>query len=202
MLPAMASRKTLGAIALASALTILAACGDSSGTSARSHSTPTSVAGEVSPAGDIPDTQTYVPYSSPTGAYSITVPEGWARSGTGDSATFTDKYNSIRIDRASAAASPTPLSAEANDIPRLRADGATNISGARTVRRKAGRAVRITYVAKSPPDPTTGKTAPLAVERYQFWKNANLVTLTLAGAQGSDNVDPWRTVTDSFAWVP
>ena len=28
------------------------------------------------------------------------------------------------------------------------------------------------------------------------------VTLTLSGARGSDNVDPWKTITDSFAWKP
>jgi len=26
------------------------------------------------------------------------------------------------------------------------------------------------------------------------------VVLTLAGPKGADNVDPWRTVTDSLAW--
>jgi hypothetical protein len=28
------------------------------------------------------------------------------------------------------------------------------------------------------------------------------VTIVLSGAVGADNVDPWRTVTDSFAWLP
>jgi hypothetical protein len=27
------------------------------------------------------------------------------------------------------------------------------------------------------------------------------VTLTLSAPVGSDNVDPWRTVTDSFRWA-
>ncbi|MDT4904221.1 MAG: hypothetical protein QOH52_2237, partial [Pseudonocardiales bacterium] len=40
-----------------------------------------------------------------------------------------------------------------------------------------------------------------AVERYEFWKNGNEVVLTLAAPVGADNVDPWRKVTDSFAWT-
>ncbi|MEA2617544.1 MAG: hypothetical protein QOE72_3327, partial [Chloroflexota bacterium] len=47
---------------------------------------------EVNPAGDIPDNQVYVAYSLPSGAFSVRVPEGWARAGTGGAVTFTDHY--------------------------------------------------------------------------------------------------------------
>ena len=69
-----------------------------------------------------------------------------------------------------------------------------------SVTRKAGPAVLITYNAASPADPVTGKSVATAVERYEFWKGGQEVVLTLSGPQGSDNVDPWRTVTDSFGW--
>jgi hypothetical protein len=39
-----------------------------------------------------------------------------------------------------------------------------------------------------------------AVERYEFWRAGHEVVLTLSAPVGSDNVDPWRKVTDSFAW--
>jgi hypothetical protein len=39
------------------------------------------------------------------------------------------------------------------------------------------------------------------VQRYTFWKNGNQVVLTLSGAVGADNVDPWHIVTDSFRWA-
>jgi len=39
------------------------------------------------------------------------------------------------------------------------------------------------------------------VERYEFWKNGTAVIITLSSAAGSDNVDPWKTVTDSFVWA-
>jgi hypothetical protein len=39
-----------------------------------------------------------------------------------------------------------------------------------------------------------------AVERYVFWNAGSEATLTLAGPRGADNVDPWRTVSDSLRW--
>ena len=69
-----------------------------------------------------------------------------------------------------------------------------------TVHRRAGTAVRITYLAASPADPVTGKTVTDAVERYVFFHNGKAIVLTLSGAKGADNVDPWRTVTDSVRW--
>ena len=38
------------------------------------------------------------------------------------------------------------------------------------------------------------------VERYEFWRNGKQATLSLSAPVGSDNVDPWKVVTDSFTW--
>jgi hypothetical protein len=38
------------------------------------------------------------------------------------------------------------------------------------------------------------------VERYEFWRAGREVVLTLAGPVDADNVDPWRTVSDSLRW--
>ena len=65
----------------------------------------------------------------------------------------------------------------------------------------AGSAVLITYQADSAPNEVTGKVVADAVERYEFWDNGTTVVLTLSGPVGADNVDPWRTVTDSFRWT-
>jgi len=51
--------------------------------------------------------------------------------------------------------------------------------------------------------PVTTKVAwsvKLDVERYEFWRAGVQSTLTLADPAGSDNTDPWHTVTDSFTW--
>lgn len=66
--------------------------------------------------------------------------------------------------------------------------------------RKAGSAVLITYRADSAPNSVTGKVVSQDVQRYEFFNNGKTVTLTLSAPVGSDNVDPWRTVTDSFRW--
>lgn len=197
----MRRRSIFAATALAVGLTLLAACGGSSGSAGPSKSS-TTVAREVNPAGDIPDTQVYVPYSPQSGGYTVAVPEGWARTDLPNGALFTDNFNSVRVEKTAAGKAPTTLSAQADVVPQLRADGASVISGASPVVRKGSHALLITYVHDSTPDPTTGKKVALVVEQYAFWKNGTLVTLTLSGAKGADNVDPWRTVTDSFAWSP
>jgi hypothetical protein len=60
--------------------------------------------------------------------------------------------------------------------------------------------VLVTYRASSAADAVTGKRVTLDVERYEFWRNGTQVTITLSAPQGSDNVDPWKRVTESFAW--
>lgn len=155
---------------------------------------------EVHPPGDIPDNQAFVAYAG-TG-FTVTTPEGWGRSTSGSSVVFSDKYNSITVATAASAQAPTGASARASDLPAIKAAAKGFAPGAiSTVRRKAGTAVLITYRAYSPASPVTGKVALEAVERYTFWKAGKAVTLTLAAPVGSDNVDPWRTVTDSFAWT-
>jgi hypothetical protein len=140
---------------------------------------------ESSPPGDIPDNQAFVAYSPPSGLYTIKVPEGWARSETATAVTFSDKFNSITIDTAAPPAESAPCFASPN---------VTNVT------RKAGPAVLTRYQADSPADPVTGKVVRDDVERYEFSHGGTTVVLTLAGSSGSDNVDPWRIVTDSFAW--
>jgi hypothetical protein len=58
----------------------------------------------------------------------------------------------------------------------------------------------ITYRDDSPQNPVTGKVAVEDVQRYEFYRSGTEVALTLSAPVGSDNVDPWRKITDSFAW--
>jgi hypothetical protein len=145
---------------------------------------------EVSPSGDIPDNQAYVPYAVRGARLTVKVPEGWSQSAApGGSVTFTDKLNSINIRTTPAARVPSASSVKP-------------INGGRvtTVQRKAGPAVRLTYLAKSAADPVTGKRRVDAVERYLFFHKGTELLLTLAGPKGADNVDPWKLVTDSVTW--
>ncbi len=156
--------------------------------------------GDVLVPGDIPDTQKFVTYHSSDG-YHLDYPEGWAQAQSGNVVSFTDKFNSIRVEMTPAPTAPTAASAQASDMPALAASTACFQAGNVTqVTRKGGRAVLITYRADSSADSVTGKILLQDVERYEFWQAGKLVTITVASPKGSDNVDPWRTVTDSFAW--
>jgi len=150
-----------------------AACGSTSGsgsTSSTKASDPN--APEHSPAGDIPDNQAFVAYAPPGARYSVRVPEGWSRTAAGGAVSFTDKLNTVRLAQATASMAPTVGSVRTSLLPRLaRSEKGYEAGTVTTVRRKAGRAVRITYLALGRPDPVTGKARVDAVERYLFFHN-------------------------------
>jgi hypothetical protein len=156
---------------------------------------------EANGAGDIPDNQVYVAFSPPGNRFTVSVPEGWSRSTAGTATVFTDKFNSVGIDTVSRAQEPSQSSVTAEELPALQSATPGYVPGAVTsVRRSAGPAILVTYQATSPPDPVTGKSVTDAVERYEFWHNGEEVIVTLSGPKDADNVDPWRTITDSLRW--
>ncbi|MEA2827216.1 MAG: hypothetical protein QOG43_1655 [Actinomycetota bacterium] len=195
----------------------LTACGPGgSGSAAGSYPTvpgsnstcasATTVAGpnngpETSPPGDIPDDQAFVAYASPDNLYTVKVPEGWARTESATGVTFTDKLNAIDVVVVNRPAAPTVDSVRTDEVLVLAASAPCfHLGAVKTAERTAGMAVVVTYTADSSPDAVTGKVVNDDVERYEFWKDGKAVVLTLLGSAGSDNVDPWRIVTDSFAW--
>lgn len=191
-------RGFLAAAAFVAALGVAAAaCGGSSGSSG--STTPTST--DVSPAGDIPDSQAFVAFASASGGYTVQVPEGWARTDLPTGATFTDKLNSIRVESAPVAAPPTETTARTDEVPALQSLVADfKLVKITTAPRTAGDAVLILYRGSSQPDPVTGKRVTQDIDRYEFWSNGTQVTITLTSPKGADNVDSWKTVTNSFAW--
>jgi hypothetical protein len=199
----MKTRIAIGAIAVASL--VAAGCGSSSSSTA---STSTGSAKqvkpngpEVSPAGDIPDNQAYVPYSAPGTNVTIKVPEGWSRSSAAGATTFTDKLNSIAIEQGKAAGAVTVAQAKRADVPALaRSVKGFRLQSVALLQRTAGPVVRIRYLAVAKKNPVTGKGGTDAVERYLFVKSGKELVLTLSGPKGADNVDPWKIVTNSVAW--
>lgn len=167
----------------------------------------TTVAGAVDPnapevvaPGDIPDNQVFIPVTPPGAAYRVKVPEGWARSDAQGVETFTDKYNSITLRSFPASVAPTVASVRSADLSDVSSDPTFVIGDVSIVHRSAGAVILATYEIGSAPNPVTGKKALLAVERYIYFHNGTEVTVTLAGAKGADNVDPWKIVTNSFTW--
>jgi hypothetical protein len=153
--------------------------------------------------GDIPDNQVFVPYTFAPGSYTVKVPEGWPRTDASDGTVkFTDNFNSVELGVTSSAVAPSEQSARDTEVPLIQSTTpGFQLENVTTVHRKAGPAILVTYRAASPPSTVTGKSVTLAVERYEFWQAGKEAIVTLSGPVGADNVDPWRTVTDSFAWV-
>lgn len=176
-------------------------------TSTTTPATSTTLSGGVDPnapevvePGDIPDNQVFIQFASADGVYTVTVPEGWARTEAGGVVTFTDKYNSIALQSSAAGAAPTVASVTTDGLTDVASDPTFALTDVKPVTRTSGTGVLATYEIGSPPNPVTGKKALLAVERYVFFHNGTVVTMTLSGAKGADNVDPWRIVSDSLTW--
>lgn len=156
---------------------------------------------EFRPPGDIPDNQVYVDYTVPGSAVHLKVPEGWARSSSHQTTTFTDHYNSIAVTVQKASQPPTVAATEQTVVPHLRSTVSKFAPGTvTTVQRQGGSAVLTTYQLDSAPSTVTGKVVRDAVERYAFWHQGQEAILTLTGPKTADNVDPWKLVSDSVQW--
>lgn len=173
------------------------------GSSVAGGGTETALTPEQNPAGDIPDNQVFISYTSPSGGYTLQVPEGWAQTATGASATFTDKFNGIAVDATSVPSAPTAQSVQTTVVPLLERSGkAVRIVKIEQIPLPAGPTIRLTYTANSDPNPVTGKQVRLENERYIFFKNGTQAALTLWAPQGADNVDQWQQIVKSFRWTP
>jgi hypothetical protein len=156
---------------------------------------------EPSAVGDIPDNTAYIPVTFAAGPFTVKVPEGWARTDASGGTTFTDNFNSVQLLATPASSAPTTQSARDAEVPSIQSSSTNfQLGKVTTVTRKGGAAVVITYKADSAPSAVTGKVRQLAVERYEFWQNGKEAIIVLSGPVGADNVDPWKTITDSFSW--
>jgi hypothetical protein len=65
----------------------------------------------------------------------------------------------------------------------------------------SGPVILITYTANSDANAVTGKQVRLENNRYLFFSNGKVATLTLSAPLGADNVDQWARMSRSFRWV-
>jgi hypothetical protein len=157
---------------------------------------------DVGDPGDIPDTQAFIAYRPPGGGWMVNVPEGWARVDRTGGARFSDRFHAVAVE---ATLRPTaPVAEVVHAEPAVTRDGGQRVAelAVSSADRAAGRAVLGTWTADSEPNPVTTRVVRLAYERYLFWRDGIQVAITLSGPVGADDVDPWRTVTDSFRWEP
>lgn len=155
---------------------------------------------EKNPPGDIPDNQVFVTYTSPDG-FSVKVPEGWSRTAIDHGVRFFDKYDEIDAISGTAAAAPSLASVRASEIPDLQKGGhPVEVTAVKDVKLPAGRAIRISYLANSAPNPVTNKPLRLEHERFILFKDGKTVTLDMAAPAGADNVDQWQLISNSLQW--
>lgn len=158
---------------------------------------------EQNPAGDIPDSQAFVTYSSAAGGYAIDMPEGWARQEDGTNVTFSDKLHAFSVSIYCSDAAPTDATAQAEAQPGGSLQAAMpgfELVAISDIQLPVGKAVRITYRADSAPDDVTGKQHRIDVDRYELFHNGTVAVISLVSPAGSDNMDVFRHVSESFTW--
>jgi hypothetical protein len=156
---------------------------------------------ENSPPGDIPDTIAFVPYTSRRGGFTISTPEGWSRTTTPNSVTFTDKLNTVIVSWQDATSPPSVSSVKGQEVVDLRnSERAFTLGSVTAATLPAGPAVLTTYQANSEPNAVTGQQYRLDVQRYSLYRHGKEIVIGLRSPVGADNVDPWRIVTQSFTW--
>lgn len=155
---------------------------------------------EKNPPGDISDNQVFIDYGSPLG-FKIKVPEGWARRETSDGVTFSDKYNTIALAVSQHVEAISVANAKQQEIADLEKTGrAVRVTGVKSVKLPSGPAVVVSYSSNSEPNPVTEKAIREENDRYFFWQNGKMVTLTMSAPLGADNADQWDLMAKSFRW--
>jgi hypothetical protein len=184
----------VSALFVASTLTTLPAIA----APAAGHTQP--IAAEKNPAGDIPDNQAFVAFTSPLG-FSIKVPEGWARQESAGAVGFSDKYNALQVVVTARPAAPTLASLKAIEFAALaKSPKAVRIVGIQPITLPAGLAFVAHYGVNSDPNPVTNKAIRLDAATYYVWRAGKLVTLTVSAPAGADNADQWLLMARSFTW--
>ncbi|HEX9481657.1 MAG TPA: PsbP-related protein [Solirubrobacteraceae bacterium] len=197
--------------ALAAAALAAAGCGSSSSSSgarppavggAATESTPSALSAEARSAatGDIPDTQVFLTFTNSAARYSMKYPEGWTQSGSGADVTFQDKNNIVHV-----LVAPGPAATLASVTAALGKLKASTPSLTFTppaqVRVGSAQAIKATYTTHSAPDPVTGRSVTLIVDRYVLRNGARNATVDLGTQRGVDNVDAYRMMIESFRWA-
>lgn len=201
-------------LALAATSLLLASCGKSSAPA--TASAPPSASGAFAPsaaaetplpvlkgaAGDIPDTQVFITFRSASGGYSVEAPEGWARTENGNNVKFTDHFDGEQVSLSASPAAPTVDSARVRQVPAiLGSSRAVTIEVVRSAILGNGTAVIvIAYSSNSEPDVVTGKQVRLSDLTYLYYRRGTVAALTLWAPSGTDNVDQWKRISESFRW--
>jgi hypothetical protein len=211
----------LFAVAVVAVTAVLAGCGSSGSSSSTAASTPppsttattaaSSSCGSSSASsanaseaastaqGDIPDNQQFLTYKNQSSGYSISYPEGWARSGNGNNVTFQQQGNTITI-KVAPGQQPTPASVTAELKKEAASDPCLTPGTPQVTTVGPNQVVKVTYSTQGQKSPVTGQRPKINVDRYVYFKGGKVATVDLATPVGVDNVDAYRMISESFRW--
>jgi len=195
----------IASIALGLVGLVFAGCGSSSSssTTAGGGAAPggtSTTETQAAAAGDIPDNQHFLNYTSKAAGYSIKYPEGWARKGSPTNLTFADKDNQVHIaiTKGTMPSVAAARSALEHSVP-ASANLKVNTAKQETVSGSPG--IHITYDVLGSADPVTGKRLTIMVDRYVLAKGGKVATVDESTPVGVDNVDAYRLIIESFKWA-
>jgi hypothetical protein len=146
------------------------------------------------PPGDIPDSTAFVPYVSKPGRFQITIPEGWARRTKPSQVTFTSKLNEVLLQWGPRSSAKAEITALGRKAPAFQLEKTSKVT------LPGGPATLLQYQENSKPNAVTGQQYRLERLQFDFVRGSREVALTLSSTVGSDNVDAWRTISESFRW--
>ena len=169
-----------------------ASCGSSSASAGTSEAASTAT-------GDIPDNQQFLTFRNGSGGYSISYPEGWARSGKSDTVTFQDKSNTITINVAQGS-KPTTASVAAELKQEASSDPCLSAGTPQATIAGPNQVIKVTYTTEGQKSSVTGQRPKITVDRYVYFKGGKVATVDLATPVGVDNVDAYRMISESFRW--
>ncbi|MGH7709569.1 MAG: hypothetical protein ACREM6_16885 [Vulcanimicrobiaceae bacterium] len=145
---------------------------------------------QTNPPGDIPDTQLFVTYRSANG-YSVLFPEGWSRASSGSTVTFRSNYDGEQI--------TTRSKSDPNATVRALFPSAANMKVTH-VTLHGTPATLVSFRSHSNSNAVTGRSVTLENQSFVFLHGTHEAVLSLWAPQGSDNVDQWRKISQSFHW--
>jgi hypothetical protein len=149
--------------------------------------------------GDIPDNQQFLTFRNRAGGYSLSYPEGWARSGNGNAVTFRQQSNTITVGVAPGP-QPTPASVTAELKGEVATDPCLRPGRPQATTAGPNQVVKVTYTTEGQKSPVTGQRPKITVDRYVYFKGGKVATVDLATPVGVDNVDAFRMISESFRW--
>ena len=174
--------------------------------SAQSTAPSSQMAPEVHPVGDIPDNQAFVPYRSAAGGYTVSAPEGWARTVSGTNVSFLSKLGEVRVAATPNSAAPSATAPSIahvrNDIVAklMQSESGVKLGAIKTVTLPAGPAILVSFDSLSTPNAVTGKAALLENDLYVLNHAGKEIKLRFSAPKGSDNVDAWNLMARSLRW--